>query len=188
MKNILFILAASIFMGGCDHSNHNHDAKSDAPMQSFYGETFEVKDPISATSIPTLLASSDSVAGQFEGKIVETCRAEGCWMTVALENGEELMVYTNHHKFFVPTSGAGDLKCVLNGYAFPEEVSVEMLQHYAEDAGKSEEEIAMITAPEKSFSFMATGVMIEGYDPSKAESGEEHEEHDHDHDHEGHEH
>jgi hypothetical protein len=36
------------------------------------------------------------------------------------------------------------------------------LRHFAEDAGKSKEEIALITEPEYRLQFTATGVMMEG--------------------------
>ena len=40
-------------------------------------------------------------------------------------------------------------------------ISVEMLRHYAEDAGDSEEEILKITEAEYELSFIADGVLIE---------------------------
>jgi hypothetical protein len=48
----------------------------------------------------------------------------------------------------------------MNGIAYREVVSVEMLRHYAEDAGKSKEEIMKITEPETKLSFEADGVII----------------------------
>ena len=41
-----------------------------------------------------------------------------------------------------------------------EETSVDELKHLAEDAGKSEAEIAKITEPKKEFKFLADGVVI----------------------------
>ena len=49
---------------------------------------------------------------------------------------------------------------ILEGKAFVQITPVEELQHYAEDAGKSKEEIAKITAPKKEFSFEANGVLL----------------------------
>jgi hypothetical protein len=40
------------------------------------------------------------------------------------------------------------------------ETSVEELRHYAEDAGKSQEEIEAITEPKKTYSFVADGVLL----------------------------
>ena len=39
-------------------------------------------------------------------------------------------------------------------------MSVEDQQHYAKDAGKTDIEIAKITAPKRTFSFEATGVLV----------------------------
>ena len=46
------------------------------------------------------------------------------------------------------------------GKAFVKETSVEELKHYAEDAGKSKEEIAKITEPKLEMSFEASGVLM----------------------------
>ena len=42
-----------------------------------------------------------------------------------------------------------------------EKLSVDLLRHYAEDAGKSKDEIEKITKPEVSLTFLADGVFIE---------------------------
>ncbi|MCE2790741.1 MAG: DUF4920 domain-containing protein [Saprospiraceae bacterium] len=46
------------------------------------------------------------------------------------------------------------------GKAYRETTSVEDLKHFAEDEGKSAEEIAAITEPKTELKFMASGVMI----------------------------
>jgi hypothetical protein len=53
---------------------------------------------------------------------------------------------------------------VLNGKAFKNITPVEELRHYAEDAGKSKEEIAAITEEEITFSFVADGALVEKFD------------------------
>ena len=49
---------------------------------------------------------------------------------------------------------------VIQGDLFLDTTSLEMLKHYAEDAGKSEEEIALITEPIYELGFIADGVII----------------------------
>ena len=49
---------------------------------------------------------------------------------------------------------------VLQGTAQKLTTSVEMLKHYAEDAGKSKEEIEKITQPKTEIEFIATGVLV----------------------------
>ncbi|MEL6969642.1 MAG: DUF4920 domain-containing protein, partial [Bacteroidota bacterium] len=48
----------------------------------------------------------------------------------------------------------------MNGKAFYQTTSVDDLRHYAEDAGKSEEEIAAITEPKRELAFLADGVIL----------------------------
>jgi hypothetical protein len=49
---------------------------------------------------------------------------------------------------------------VLKGKAFQKTIPVAQLQHYAEDAGKSKEEIAKITQPQSTLQFEADGVIV----------------------------
>ena len=49
---------------------------------------------------------------------------------------------------------------IVNGKAYISEMSVEDQRHYAEDAGKSEEELAAITEVETTLSFEADGVLV----------------------------
>ena len=80
-------------------------------------------------------------------------------MTLNLENGEEAMVKFKDYGFFMPKDISGK-EVILNGKAFVNEVPVDEQRHYAEDAGKSKEEIAAITQPKKTYSFEADGVLI----------------------------
>lgn len=96
---------------------------------------------------------------KLSARVNEVCQMKGCWMTLDMENGEEVMVRFKDYGFFVPKN-AGGKTAVVAGKAYYEEVSVETLQHYAEDAGKSQEEINAITEPEMRLSFVADGVIL----------------------------
>ena len=95
------------------------------------------------------------------GKITETCPKKGCWMQVKVSDTDTLMVRFKDYGFFVPKSGVNQKNTVINGTAFIDTVSVQMLRHYAEDAGKPQEIIEKITEPETVVHFMAEGVLIE---------------------------
>lgn len=101
----------------------------------------------------------DTIATKMTAKVVEVCQAKGCWMTLNLEDGNEVMVKFKDYGFFMPKDIAGK-EVIVNGIAFVNEVPVDEQQHYAEDAGKSKEEIAAITTPKKTYSFEADGVLI----------------------------
>lgn len=106
-----------------------------------------------------ILSPSDTLAIKFSAKVVEVCQAKGCWMRVALKNGEEAMVKFKDYGFFVPKDIAGQ-EVIINGNAFVNEMSVEEQQHYAKDGGKSKEEINQITDPKKTYGFEADGVLL----------------------------
>jgi hypothetical protein len=54
----------------------------------------------------------------------------------------------------------GGRQVIVEGKAFKSVTPVEELRHYAEDAGKSKDEIMQITEPEQTLSFEATGVKV----------------------------
>lgn len=61
--------------------------------------------------------------------------------------------------FFMPKEISGD-KVLVQGKAFRQVTDVESLRHYARDAGKSEEDIALITDPKEEWIFIADGVEL----------------------------
>ena len=95
---------------------------------------------------------------KIKGEVVQVCEAEGCWLR--MKNGDEtIMVRMKDHKFFVPTVMKGKT-IVVQGAAQVKETSVAQLKHYAEDAGKSKEEIAKIKAPKKEVVLNADGIVV----------------------------
>jgi hypothetical protein len=80
-------------------------------------------------------------------------------MKIGKPNGETLMVKFKDYKFFMPRDIVGK-EVVLEGVAIIKEVPVKQLQHYAKDAGKTEEEIKNIKEPKKEVQFIAKGVLI----------------------------
>ncbi|MBT4961055.1 MAG: DUF4920 domain-containing protein, partial [Flavobacteriaceae bacterium] len=57
-------------------------------------------------------------------------------------------------------TGLENKKTVLEGFVKQDTISIKMLRHYAEDAGKSKSEIEQIIKPEFKLSFIANGVII----------------------------
>jgi len=77
------------------------------------------------------------------------------------DGDDEMFVRFQDYAFFVPRNAAGH-NVVMHGTAQLQTTSVEELRHYAQDAGKSPEEIAAITEPETRVTFFADSVYIEG--------------------------
>ena len=105
------------------------------------------------------LKSGDTLTVKFASKINEVCSKKGCWMKLDLADGTETMVRFKDYGFFMPLDANGR-EVVVNGKAYVTETSIEDLRHYAEDAGKTKEEIAKITQSKVEFAFEADGVLM----------------------------
>ena len=67
--------------------------------------------------------------------------------------------WSKDYSFFVPINSVGK-NAILEGYAYIDTTSIEMLKHYAEDAGQTKKEIEAIKYPEISITYEARGVII----------------------------
>ena len=99
------------------------------------------------------------IPSKIKAKVNSVCQAKGCWMRLDLEDGNEVMVKFKDYGFFMPKDITGQ-EVVINGNAYVTEVSVNEQRHYAEDAGETTEEIALIIEPKRTFSFEADGVLL----------------------------
>jgi hypothetical protein len=106
------------------------------------------------------LTVTDTLHTKLEADILTSCAKKGCWMDVKLPGDEVMKVKFKDYGFFVPTQGLEGKRAVLQGYVTKEVTDVATLRHYAEDAGKTKEEIEKITQPEEDFFFIADGVLI----------------------------
>lgn len=107
-------------------------------------------------------AKSEPLEVKVKGDVLSVCQQKGCWMKLVSKadaSKPQLFVKFKDYAFFMPKDLAGG-KVVIKGKAYIEETSVDELKHYAEDDGKSPEEIAKITKPKKEYKFMADGVVI----------------------------
>ncbi len=95
----------------------------------------------------------------FRSPIQQVCATAGCWISIDKGNGQPLMVRFKDH-FTIPPKTPPGTEAFVHGFAFTETVSVEMLRHLAEDAGKSPEEIQKINAPETRLGFQADGIVL----------------------------
>lgn len=169
MKKLILLIAISMAIFACksdkkettETSEAIEDVKQEMAYKSF-GKEIIADDAIDASSMTEKYKSmriGDSVESKMIAKVDEVCQAKGCWMKLDLDNGEQVMVKFKDYGFFMPKNIAGK-EVIINGKAYVNEVPVSELRHYAEDAGKSDEEIAQITEPKKTFSFEADGVLL----------------------------
>ena len=129
-----------------------------------FGEKIDAKNAVAYDDLlPKLkaLKGADKIENvKISGSVEAVCKAKGCWMNISSQKGEPSMfVKFKDYAFFMPKDIAGK-KVVMTGYAFKEVTDVESLRHFAQDEGKSKEEIAKITKPLEEYKFMASGVLI----------------------------
>ena len=125
-----------------------------------YGKKFNSQSAISVQELQDEMGDKDEMPVVVSGVIEEVCQVAGCWIRLQNEDGESLFVKIKDHEFAVPKDMSGH-KAIVIGTAMKKTVSVEELQHYAEDGGKSEEEIAAITEPKTEIRISATAMVIE---------------------------
>lgn len=153
MKRILFIAAVLV----ASVAAKAQDAESAKPGV-VYGEVSDKGTAIDINKIEGSL-KDNKYNGKVQGKVVEVCQAMGCWAKLQREDGSTVMIKVKEHEFAMPKDIVG--KTVeAEGEAEYKETSVKMLKHYAEDAGKSKEEIAKIKEPKKEITMTINGVKV----------------------------
>lgn len=129
------------------------------PIPGNYGAEVNQSEILTTSQMVTEVMEKGTFEGKISGEIKEVCVKKGCWLTIDLPTGESMRVTFKDYGFFVPTNSSG-FPIVLEGVATLTETDVETLRHYAEDQGKSKEEVAAITEPKKEITFEAVGVVI----------------------------
>lgn len=123
-----------------------------------FGDKISDSGAVAIATLESQLSGKDSIHIKVAGKVDEVCQKKGCWMTIPV--GEKSMrVRFKDYGFFMPKDCSGK-DVIFEGKAFYDTTTVEMLKHYAHDAGKPEAEIAKITEPEIDLSFEASGVLL----------------------------
>ena len=124
-----------------------------------FGKKIDDKKAIEASILTEKMGNEEAMQAKVTGTVESVCQVKGCWMKVKMADGETMRVMFKDYAFFVPKDIAGKT-VVFEGEAQKKTVPVEHLQHYAQDAGKSKEEIAKITEPKQELTFIAEGVIV----------------------------
>lgn len=165
MRSLLtfFFLAALL---SCNTNNSATAAEevteTSVEMEDRAGEVFgaeeDFSDAMDLAGLEAKLTESDTLQNvSVSGEVTSVCQAKGCWMTIA--GKEDMMVKFKDYGFFMPKDIDGR-EVVMHGQAYYQVTPLDELRHYAEDAGKTAEEIAAITEPKKELRFLASGVLL----------------------------
>jgi hypothetical protein len=150
----------SIFMS-CEPKKEVSNEESTVSYAKF-GDSISSENAMNNTEMMEKFATlkeGDTLSVKFKSSINEVCQKKGCWMTLTLADDKEVFVKFKDYGFFVPKN-AQEKEVIVNGKAFVSIESVDVLKHYAKDAGKSQAAIDSITEPKVTYSFMADGILI----------------------------
>ena len=170
MKKLLILLCIATTLIACNNTKQNETETNEdllASAYDFYGEKITDDNVLSADEMMAkynALKPGDTIDVKFKAKVNEVCQAKGCWMQVAIADNQQAMVKFKDYGFFMPID-LGDEEVIMEGKAFVAEMSIDEQRHYAEDGGKTKEEVLKIIEPKRTLSFTSSGVLI----PKKAE-------------------
>lgn len=163
MKKFLMLSLAVVVLAlsACQQSRTAAVSKADTVVK---GQNFGAAiTPDGAISYDELRGKSikEPMEVKVRGLVSEVCQAKGCWMDIVPASGEgsAMKVRFKDYGFFMPKDISGR-EVIMQGIASVQEISVDELRHYAEDAGKSQEEINAINQPKRELSFLASGVIL----------------------------
>jgi len=157
--HLTFLIIVMMISVSC--KNNDKPIITDEKGQHF-GEMISDVGVISFSVLVTKMDQFDEVEAVVIGNVGSVCQAKGCWMNIVDSDGgtsEEMFVKFKDYGFFMPLDIAGK-DVIMRGKAYKEETSVDELRHYAEDEGKSAEEVAAITESIIELKFMADGVIL----------------------------
>ena len=159
---IIFIVLTSILVGACATNsvldlsgNKVKLAKSYGPVKVDHSKAISAGDMWKKFEENKFKSTEVTVYTPLQS----VCLKAGCWVTIDNGNNKSIMVRFKDHFTIPPTTPSGT-KAFMHGIIFMDTVSVEMLQHFAEDAGKSKEEIQKITAPKFEMNFRADAITL----------------------------
>ncbi|AVI51374.1 DUF4920 domain-containing protein [Pukyongia salina] len=171
MKKLSLLAFALVVLVACNSDKKKEESVVETETQEIayqsFGEKITAENVISRDDLIEKyknLKPGDSVLVKFTSEVKEVCQNKGCWMKMDMGE-DQAMVRFKDYGFFMPKDLAGT-EVIVEGYAFVDEMSVDDQRHYAEDAGKSPEEIAAITEPKRTLSFTSSGVLIPQTEPA----------------------
>ena len=166
MKKVLLLVLSFAVLFACKNEQKEQEVDVDTTVQEevayqSFGDKITDENVMTRDQLIEKYKNmklGDTVAVKFTSEVKEVCQNKGCWMKVDM--GEDVtMVRFKDYGFFMPKDIAGQT-VIVEGLAFIDEMSVDDQKHYAEDSGKTEAEIAAITEPKRTLSFLSNGVLI----------------------------
>lgn len=164
MKKVFSLVLGLAVLVSCGESKHEEEVENveveEVVTIEYFGDTITKDGAVDMATLESQLKESDSAIVKVTGTVNAVCKKKGCWMTMPLNDSVNMRVGFKDYGFFVPLN-CEDRVAIIEGVAKKDTISIEMLKHYAEDNGDSQEVIDAITQPEVEYSFVANGVILE---------------------------
>lgn len=176
-KHLMIGLIAAGFFVSCTNPSETEEAPSNEidttaivvgevvqkgidPNQTSFGPNkVDTTNALSTKGLLTQFKGKTEMEATFKAKINETCSKMGCWINIAKEDGETFMVRFKDH-FTIPVGTEVGTVAYMSGKAIQDTVSVEMQQHFLEDANATQEDIDAITKEKFTMTFIADGIEL----------------------------
>jgi hypothetical protein len=160
LKNLIFCCSVIALFVACNTGKTPSNATVPNDGKHF-GKMVDAKKTISYETLLTKMEKVDSLNAKVTGKVSAVCLKKGCWMTMISDKpGQpDMRITFKDYAFFMPKDIVGK-SVVIDGFARVETTPIDVLRHFAEDAGKTKEEIAAINKPKRELAFEAAGVLI----------------------------
>lgn len=164
-RTLLFLFAAFIIAltAACNKTAVKNNAANtpDAKGYLYFGSKITDQGITPLADVLNKLEAENltELPAKVSGTVTGVCQVKGCWMTLQTPSGTDMRVSFKDYGFFMPKDISGKT-VIIEGKAQKVTTSVDDLRHYAEDAGKSADEIAQITQPEVEITFVADGVIL----------------------------
>ena len=174
MNRLLSLALASLVLlaTGCTDADEGHVVTNDDALitvsdeYDVYGEPLDTDESIVALTPAALtedVGTYDNTVVRVEGTVAQVCKMAGCWLTMENATGQPIRVQvprdSSGYVFTFPTD-LGIAEVIVEGTVQADTTSVETLRHFAEDEGRSQEEIDAITAPQPTVVLTARGALV----------------------------
>lgn len=165
-------MLASLLLFACNEETTTEEVNEEAEVvdsaevatgiegYSLYGpeEMGSIEEAENATDLIALMGEESEMDVMLSTTINEVCQKAGCWIKVSLNDSTDMRVYFKDH-FTIPIE-TGQVDCIVQGTAYYDTISVELQQHFLEDANATQEEIDAITEPKFELAFEANAIAV----------------------------
>jgi len=158
-KLAIALVPVSLLLVGCQQQSQ----KINTTGYASFGAPVTPDAPLTLAQVVKMADTLGEKRICIKADISEVCQTRGCWMVLADKDSSVRVRFTASDTcadgYFVPRNAKGHGAYLL-GTVLCTEISEKDARHYAEDTGKTKEEIAKIVGPQQEVTILAEGVMI----------------------------